>query len=178
MQIDTRSTPFDLSNPSGNVTTTTITVPTATLTLPSGEGVVQMGQFGSVQGSLAPSGLQIIPYGAGLATQTFSLAVYGWREVVAGQGNPPLWVPFILVQFSCTLSTSPGVTGADVNASQLFCDRISLVVGNGNVSNEIVSPGGNVIAHCIVTAKGVRFMQILFGTGGSATSCNALISTL
>ncbi len=178
MQIDVRSCPLEVSNPGGNATTSSITVPVPTVTLPSGDGFIQMGQGGATQGGSAPSGIKIIPYGVGSAGLIFSLGVYGWSEVNSGLGNTLLWTPHLLAQFNCTLGAVPGIAGTDVNASQLFCNTIALAVGNGNVSNEIISPTGTSIAHCIVNSKGCRFLQLLFGTGGSATSANALVATL
>jgi hypothetical protein len=188
--IETRSVPFGITNPGGNVTSSTITAPApfaATPTGPTallgpvgagvsaGDGVVAMGQTGDNPGMLTPNGVQLIPFGVGFATGTFNMAVYGWRRTT---GAIALWVPFLLAQFVCTLCTTPGVDSADVNSSQLFCDTIQLVVGNVGISCEITSPGGNQIAHAIVNAKGARFLEVRFGTGNSATSCNALAATL
>lgn len=178
MQIDTRSSPFFISNPTGNVTTASITFPVPTLVKPTptpnpnGDGVIEMGQGGG----MSAQGLMIVPYGAGIATNTFSLSCYGWRPTEGQNGQKIVWVAYTLADFTCTLGTVPGVNLGDVNASQLFCGTIVLTVGNANISNEIVSPTGNDAAHILLDAKGSKFIELRFGTGASATSCNALVT--
>ncbi len=125
-------------------------------------------------GSTAPNGLLLVPYGAGSSTNTFLMNVYGWTPTKGENGAKPLWVAIELATFTCTLCTVPGLAGADVNASQLLCGTIALGVGNANVSNEILSPTGNVVAHILLDVKGAKLVEIRFGTGSSATSCNCL----
>lgn len=178
MQIDTRSGPFAVTN-SSNVSAASITFPLPTLTRPSGDGVIMMGGDQMHMGALAPNSLILVPFGTGSATQTFTLNAYGWRETTGATGTAgttgtqSLWVAYELATFTCTLSTVPGITGTDVNASQLFAGTITLGVGNANVSNEIISPTGNVIAHIILDAKGSRFVELRFAKGTN-TDCNCL----
>jgi hypothetical protein len=183
VQIDTRSTVFALTNAGGNVTTASITFPLPATSSPvgvgvaSGDGVIPLG----AGGSLAPNGLQIVPFGAGSSTNTFSMNVYGWREVrgpAVAVGTVNLYVAYVLATFTCTLCTVPGLANTPVNASQLFCGTIALVAGNANISNEVVSPTGNTVAHVIVDVKGSKWVEVRFGTGSSATSCNALYAPL
>lgn len=177
VQIDTRTGPFQIANPvNGNTTASSITFPVPTTSPPAGDGVIPMGE---TIGQVAPNGLMLVPYGAGSATNTFTLNAYGWRKttgytVGAQSQTLPLWVAYLLASFTCTLSTVPGLGNTDVNASQLFAGTITLVTGNANVSNEILSPTGNVVAHIMLDAKGSNYVQLLYGTGGSATSCNCL----
>lgn len=169
MQIDTRSEQFVITN-SANSTATSITFPVPTTTMPSGDGIIQVGQGGST----APNSLMLVPYGAGTAAQTFLMNAYGWRRTTGLGGKIPIWVAVELATFTCTLATPPGLTDCDVNASQLFCGTITLGVGNANVSVEIVSPTGNVIAHIVLDAKGSQLVELRFSTNSSATSCNCL----
>ncbi len=170
MIVETRSDYFQLVYRTANVTDSSITTPLPTLTKPSGDGVLTFGDGGGA----TANGLQLVPYGAGSGTNTFTMAVYGWRQTEGAGGALPIWIPFTLATFTCTLATPPGLSGADVNASQLFCGTIAMVVGNANVSNEVVSPTGNTIAHVLVDTKGSKLVEVRFGTGSSATSCNAL----
>lgn len=170
MLIDLRAADLFITNPTANVTVTSITLPVSQLTPPSGDGVFDIGR---PEGGIAPPSVILIPYGAGSATNTFTMSVYGWRHTLGGNARQE-WVPMILASFTCTLCTSPGVAGGDVNASQLFCGTIVMVMGNANISNEVLSPATNDIGHVVVATKGVRLIQVLFGTGSSATSCNAL----
>lgn len=166
--------PFFLARPTANATATSITKPVPTLTKPTGDGVFDLG--GRQEGSISAPGLVLMPYGAGAATNTFSMAVYGWRSTLGSGGAYRLWVPALLASFTCTLGTAPGLAGADVNASQLFCDTITLAAGNANISNEILSPTGNEPAHIILDGKGFTLIECRFGTGSSATSCNSLVT--
>ncbi len=170
MIIETTSVPLTISNPGGNITAASITFPVPTLTIPTGDGVINLG----LGGQMTANGLFLIPYGAGSAAQTFTMAVYAWHNTLGYGGAKQLWVAAELATFTCTLCTVPGLAGADVNASQLFCGTIALGVGNANVSNEILSPTGNVVAHILLDVKGAKLVEIRFGTGSSATSCNCL----
>jgi len=189
--------PFVLSNPGGNSTggagePVPIFINPPADPAPTGvtnadDGVIAMAEMlspnGSGFGAMTANSLMLIPYGAGSATQTYTLKAYGWRAT-AGQGGTKggqaldnVWIPFLLASFTVTLGTAPGLTGGDVNASQLFATTIALVTGNANVSNEIVSPGSNVIAHIILDAKGVQYVELRF-TMISATSGNCLVAKL
>ena len=174
MEIDTRSSSFFITNPvSGNVTAASITYPVPQLAEPSGDGVIPMGTGG---GTMCAPGLFILPYGAGTAAQTFTMAAYAWTRTLGNlQSTAPIWVASTLATFTCTLSTVPGLANTDVNSSQLFCGTIALVVGNANVSVEVVSPTGNTVASIALDAKGAKLVELRFGTGSSATSCNALV---
>ena len=60
----------------------------------AGDGVVMVGgdQSPSGAGATAPRYLQLVPYGVGSDTNTFSLTVLGWRPTNLGKGVS-LWVP-------------------------------------------------------------------------------------
>ncbi len=177
MEIDTRSAPFFLAYPTANSTATSITFPVPTLTEPTGDGVIGMNRSSGYSGEYSANGLIIIPYGAGSATNTMLMNCYGWRPTI-GRLAKPLWVAFELATFTVTLCTVPGIAGADVNESQLFAGTISLGVGTANVSNEIVSPTGNVVGHILLDTKGCVLVQILFDRNSSSTSCNALVARM
>lgn len=175
MQIDTRAGPFAITNPTANITAASITNPVPTLTEPTGDGVLNIG---SPEGGITPNGLLIIPYGVGTATNTFTMNVYGWRHTSGYGGAQKLWVPYMLASFTCTLSTTTGVAGADLVVASKLCDTIALITGNANISNEIISPTGNAVAHIILSGKGSTKVEFRFGTGSSATSCNALAAMI
>jgi len=178
MIIETISPPFAISNPGADVTTSSITEPSPTATTPTGDGVLSIGGGETGQGGKVSNGLLIVPYGVGSATNTFSMKIYGWRSVRQRQGATtpiiPLWVPYLLASFTCTLCTLAGVAGTPVDNTHLFCGTITLGVGNANISNEIISPTGNVMASIILDRKGSQLVEVRFGTGGSATSANCL----
>ncbi len=137
----------------------------ATATQPTDDGV-----FGDpiVQGT--PQYVQVIPFGDGANNSTFDLRVIGWK--VSGLG---LWVPTILAQAACRLSTAVGVDTYEVTASQRFADVITLTQVLTNVDSKLSSATGNLIASFQVETRGSTFIEIAFNLG-TATGANALIS--
>lgn len=180
MQIDTRSIPLKVVRGT-NSAAGSITEPVPTLTAPAGptgaDGVIPMGES---FGEECANSLKLIPYGTGSSGNTYTMKVYQW-DVVPPQrstiGGQPLWVPTLLASFTITLGNVTGVAGTDVNASQLFSTTITLIAGNANVSNEIISPGSNVLSHIIVDAKGAQFVEIRTAVV-SATDTNCLYKQL
>ena len=125
---------------------------------------------------ITQNSLMLIPFGAGSNDNTFSLRVIGWTLVDEGNSEEFIWVPVVLCELAVTLSSTPvGLANKVVNGSQLFADTITVTTGNANVSTEAVSPTGNVVAHAVVDVKGFELVEVTFTTGGSATSCNALV---
>jgi hypothetical protein len=182
MQLDTISMRFGIACPT-NVTQSSQPVPIPTTTKPvssggaTGAGIIQ---FGADDGGICANGLILTPYGVGTTTNTFTMYVFGWREIegpVYQTGVNRLWVPVLLATFtSCTIdSVFPGIVNSDLGTTQYFCSAITLGTGNSGISVEVVSPGtGNGIAHAVIDMKGFRFAGVYFNTGSSATSCNAL----
>lgn len=179
MLIDTRTGPMSLVQAANDATVgTTIADPADTLTNPIGAtgpatGILVLGAGGAV----SPNGIKLIPFGAGSATNTFLMSVFAIERILGGPaGVPDSWTYHFLAAFTCTLCTKPGKAGTAVNASQLYCDTIALTANSGtaNVSNEIVSPGGNHAGHVIVDTKGAELVFVAFARNGSATSENAL----
>ena len=140
----------------------------ATLTQPSGGGVFNL----SCQGNKTRSNVLIIPFGAGADNATMSVRVIAWRFVTT------LWIPLIVCEVSCTLSTSVGVAATEVLNTDRFADTLSLTFGNAGVDCQIFSPANNTPAHVMLDAKGASLIELVFTTGGSATSCNALVASL
>jgi hypothetical protein len=136
----------------------------------TGPSVIEAGNKGVV----AQNNLLVVPYGTG--SGSFSINVYGWRQILL-DGNT-LWVPVLLCQLAATLNTSiPGVAGSPVDNNHFFCDTLSVVLGNADVSVEAVA-GSGYIAHAIVDLKGSQKVELSFFTGGSATAANALVAML
>jgi hypothetical protein len=138
-------------------------VPTGTQ--PTGAGVVG---DPVVQG--APQWIQVIPFGDGADDSTFDLRVIGWKVSDLG-----LWVPTILAQAACTLSTAVGVDTYEVTSSQRFADTISLTQVRADVDSKLSSPTGNLIASFQVETRGCAFIEVTFNLG-TATGANALVA--
>lgn len=144
----------------------------------AGDGVIPFGH----QGMECAGWLHLIPFGAGIATNTFSMKVLGWRATKLAIGIP-LWIPVELCTIAVTLGTAAGVTGADLTAASLFATTITMTGGPTFITTGAapicpdwfqISPGSNSIGMVSVSSLGFRFLETIYTTGGVATSCNAL----
>lgn len=144
-----------------------------TKTQPSGEGVYDAANGAAETGNI----LKIIPFGVGSNDQTFDIRILGWSKVGTGVGSG-LWVPVILAEASCVLSSSaPGVDNKLVDSTNFFCDTITALTAlNALTSVEIVSPANNVPGFLAVDYRGFKLIEIVFDMTG-ATSGNALVGT-
>jgi hypothetical protein len=140
----------------------------ATVTRPSGTGIIAIEQVGR----FTRNNVIVIPYGIGADNTTMSARVISWREASG------LWIPTIVCEVACTLSTSIGVAAQTVLDTERFADTLSLTLGNAGVDCQVFSPANNTPAHVVVDAKGASVLEVIFTTGGSATSCNALVAYL
>lgn len=175
MKIETLSTRWTKVKTT-NDATATFTAKACTLTEPTGPatGVWDMGWDGSVGpgGITAQNFAKLIPFGAGTATNTFSMYVWSWELC----GNE--WVPHLLAAFTCTLSTMTGIAGSTgpINTDK-FCDTIAIItnLGNPNVTCSIISPQNNTPGHVVIDMEGAQKIEVQFSTGSSATNCNAML---
>lgn len=173
-RILTASAPFGLALAANSTTAGASIANPATQTATPTNTVA----MGDPDGAVSSNGLEIVPFGAGVATNTFLMSVFAWdlkKPTVAGNQN--LWIAYPLATFTCTLCTVAGQANTDINGSQLFCDTITLNVGNANVSVEIISPAtngsANLVASITLNTKGAKKAGFLFAMNGSATSANA-----
>jgi hypothetical protein len=161
----------------------TITEPEGDANSATGSAIIDLSVTNSNPGMFAQNGVIVTPYGVGSDDQTFSIRVIGWRRHQDPTGvAPALWVPVNLLEVQCTLCTVTGAAGAVVDNTQNFVDIITVTTGStlsGEAAAEnIVSPANNTIAHFLVDLKGFQKLEFSFSTGGSVTSCNALVSLL
>lgn len=148
-----------------------------TTTEPTGVGVIELGFSGGQSKAYAPNGLVIVPYGTGADDATITgMRVIGWSRLPGDQATTQsLWIPFILLECAAILSTAVGVAGSVLTSTYRFCDTITLVgtSGNANISHELISPTGNVIASVTCDTKGCQKVQVTFDLG-TATAANAI----
>jgi hypothetical protein len=148
-----------------NSADTSFTAPVATTTKPTA-GVVNLARQSAV-----PQWLAVVPYGTGGDDSVFEMWITGWRKVAT------LWVPQRLVKLTCTLSTSVGVAGAALVATERLCDTITATGGISNVSYQLFSTTDNTPAHALVSPNGCSLIQFTFDlTTGTPTGANALYS--
>lgn len=139
-----------------------------TVTNPAAATPGGVGAFDVAPSSPVPNSLSLLPFGAGAAGNTFDMRVIGWRSVGG------LYVPTILWQGTCTLSTSIGVAGQPVTATDRHADIIGApAVGTEGVTCRTVSPANNTNARVLVDLEGHQTVEVVFDMG-TATSGNAL----
>lgn len=133
-------------------------------------------------GNVVQNGFVLKFYGAGANNATFSVRVIGWRQVMEGGDlNTAGWDPTDLCELACTLSSTPvGLAGRIITATDLFADTIAITgtTANAGVSIDVISPANDRAAHVMLDVKGFQKVEIIFTTGGSATSCNGLIAQI
>lgn len=189
---------WQLTNPGGNFTNNGYPTRVPTITRPDkiavstglqavGDGVIPMGHGGAI----CPQWLRIIPIGVGSSSNTLKLKVIHWKATRLG--IVPLWIPEVYGEWTCTLGTSSGVANSDLGTTTLFTTTITQTGGPQltnaatpavTVTPAIVekwfqlSPGSNDIGSITVPSLGARYMEVIYTTGGSATSCNGLYTKL
>lgn len=179
MFLETLVGPFQKAR-SVNQTSTSFSNPAPQAADPLGDAGTATGaavfENGGPAGAAGQNSLLVMPYGAGSATNTFSARLWGWRQL----GSDPqlsLWVPCLLFEIACTLSTFTGTGSLIVSSSERFADTITLTTGSTNAV-DVVSPTGNLPAHVLADIKGFQRWQLSFSTGSSATNGNALVAKL
>lgn len=166
----------DTSFPAKIPTNTEPTLDAGTATGQATIDLLQRGQLGAAVRNAA----FLMPFGTGDDDDVFAMRLYGWRRIPGnGTTTRDLWVPVLLCELTCTMSTQVGVAGTPVVATERFCDTLALVTGNDDVSIDIVSPTGNVPAHAVVDVKGSAKLEFTFDmTTGSPTDANCLYALL
>jgi hypothetical protein len=153
-----------------------------TITKPSGDGVHEFGNSGSL-----PDLMHAMFYGAGADDSTFDVRIIGWDPTI-DVSLKPLWVPRILTTLTITLSTAVGIAGSYVIDTDRFADTLVVhatvapqatftdVVSAAAASRgtvEIFSPANNVIAWANIPLRGCTLIEFSYDMTG-ATNGNAL----
>lgn len=198
MLIEQLTEGLKLTNPGGNFTNNGYPTRIPTITRPDGiavstglqsvgDGVVGIGHGGGV----CPQWLGVIPIGAGSSSNTFTIRILHWKETKQGlQGVLPLWVPVTYAEWTVTLGTATGAAGSDIPVTQLFATTITMTGGPTLITNAAAPTaltaapivpnwfnlgfGSNAIGMLVVPTFGAKFLEVIYSTGGSATSCNGL----
>jgi hypothetical protein len=89
-----------------------------TKTEPTGDGV---------HSTNCAQNMTVLLYGAGADDSTFDVKIIGWRKVIG------TWVPTNIAHLAAVLSTSVGVAGGDVVATDRFADAITATTGTATL---------------------------------------------
>jgi hypothetical protein len=160
---------------SGFVTRTDLAAaPTLTDTgFESAAGYVSFG-VGALSG-YSPNTALFKFFGTNANDETGSCRVYGVRRLLDADGGES-WTHVLLAQFEFILSsTLTGVSGGVVGADEYYADTVSRTYGNENVSDQLLSPAGNLPAHALVDVKGHPLL-LVEPIVGTAASVNALVA--
>ena len=154
-----------------NPTSTAFAAIVQSTTDPAGDGVFTLGRPGA--GSV-PDSVAILFFGVGADNTTFDARVIGYRYLPPSSDTEVgSWVAELLCQVSCTLSAGlPGLASTPVNASQLYCDTVSVTNGIGIVGDVVTDV---LPARLVVPAEGCSRIKVVFDMTG-ATSGNALVA--
>jgi len=132
--------------------------------------------------AVVQNGAVLMFYGAGSNNNTFSARIIGWRWMIeGGDRTTAVWVPTVLAELACTLSSTPiGIAGRILANTDLFADTVSITgtTANAGVSIDVVSPANDTPAHVTIDLVGWQKAEITFQTGSSATNANGLIALL
>lgn len=170
MPIDTLCTDYALTHAT-DATDATFPSKIPTVTEPTGDGVIDLGGRPSV-----PNGLRLLPIGTGANNAVLTgMRVIGWSPLKV-PNKKTLWIPCLLVEIAAVFGNVTGVASvsAALGSTYFFMDTITLVTGNANVSHEIVTNAGDIIAHLVVDVKGCQKAEITFDLGASATAANCV----
>lgn len=133
-------------------------------------------------GGRLSSWLRVFPYGLGSNDNTFDMRIWGWNRIVSA--GAPLFFPFILGQFSCTLSSFTGVAGSPLLATELPCDTISItaLIGEATMTADttragstwLYTPANNTPAWVQLRLWGAEFIEFDFDQTAGTPEMNAL----
>ena len=172
MLIETLSVPLFKAFAQGNKSGSSFTIPQPQGLAPTGDGVWPAGS----EGQFAPNRIFILPYAYATQGAVFTTRVYGWRSIDSVPGSRSVFVPFPLIDLTCTVGNIQGV-GRDYQIldSEQFCDGLSLAGGAVGKYGEIVTygAGSGLASFCLVDLRGCRRFSFDFKTSSGATM-NAL----
>lgn len=169
-----------------NASSTGFTAKTAGVTTkPSGNLVYPIAD----PGYAFRSRVRIFPIGLGSDNDVFSLRVWGWSRCGSGNGEAGIiWIPAMLGEFACTISTFVGVAGSPVLATERFADTISIVATVGEPTltadvtrtgtTELYSPANDTPAWVELRLRGIELLEFDFDQTTGTPSCNCLLQFL
>lgn len=161
-----------------------------TITEPTGNGVIELAD--NVGNGLIPGMLKICPIATAGDNDSADLRVIGWQRIKTT--GVPLWFPVVLGQFSLIFSTTVGVAGSPVAATERFCDTIIIhatIVAQPRTTDtdsggaastgeiQIISAANQLIAMIVMPIFASEKVELTWdSTAAGTTAMNALIALL
>lgn len=141
---------------------------------------------GRIRPSEVPEFVQVWPFGVSANDDAFAIRTYGWTRVGAGQQPNEIWIPAVISEFTCTMSSFGGLAGAPVINTELFCDLVvavaarllDRVIGAGTAVNSdyyAVTPSGDIPAMFMIPTFGFELLQFDFHQVTNTPTMNALV---
>lgn len=175
-----------------NSTPTSFTAPVCEIDLSmtdagteTGRSIIDLSVNGGGAG-LVPKLMELWPYGIGTADDVFSMRVIGWTRVLPIGASEPrsFWVPGLIVDAACTISTFVGLAGFPVLDTEKFADTITITTANqptklGNTTLldgyvKLYTFANNLPARIQVPLEGYEAVEVQFDPTTGMTSMNAL----
>jgi len=121
-----------------------------------------------------PDLLKLKFYGTNANNETGNCRIYGVSLVSSASGTS--YTHVLLGDYAFVLSsTCTGVAGGVVVATEYYADTITATTDVENVTDSIISPTGDVVAHLILDVKGFRYL-LVEPIVGTAADVNVLVA--
>jgi hypothetical protein len=145
----------------------------------AGRAIVDVGLRGN---GIVPRFLELWPYAAASANDTFDLRVVAWQRILPQLSDGRYqWTPFTLAEFHCTIGAMTGIAGGVVADTELYVDTITIaaeetvtadVTRMGSVY--VFSPANDTKAHIRFDLEGVEKVELIFDQTLNSPTMNAL----
>jgi len=114
--------------------------------------------------------IEAILFGSDAVDKLFVARFTGWSKAA----DKVTWIPQTLVEVTCTLGASKGVSLGEIVVADLVCDTLVLLTGDNQ--SKIISPADNTgNASILFDPKGHEFIEVDFNVS-TAASANALFA--
>lgn len=136
-------------------------------------------------GELIPARLRLYAIGLGSDNDAFSFRVYGWSRIGAGPDLAVGWLPALLGEYGCVVSTFVGVAASPVLDTERFADTFTIVSEptiTADVTRagttELYSPANNTPGWIEIRTHGVEMLEFDFDQTTGTPTMNLLLQQL
>jgi hypothetical protein len=146
---------------------------------PANDGVIDLVQ----DGNTIPGTLKIMAVGVGSDNDAMAVRLWGWTLVGGPGATLPVWVPVLIAELNFVLSTTVGVAGTVVPATERIADTVTIVTEasitaattrQGEVL--LTSPATQLPALALVPLRGFELVEFDFDDTVGTPTMNALFA--